>query len=235
MYRIDIRDASAAELEILRSNMSFFKPWLENFGCWAFIYITFAMGFVLFFHSIYSWSGHSFFPLGPLFICIPLLLTFYFGLLKHGQPALKVMRKLAIREYQEKKVEEIFIKTSSYAWDELGSLLFFSLAGKKVLLLNGKWLYNPGVYGAPMEKVDTRNEMKHINKLYEPFAFPSDEFVIVRTPVRKEVISIKAQGKYIAPLKQIYLFPHGLGGEFGQVEILEGSLEDLKQAVESKD
>lgn len=67
----------------------------------------------------------------------------------------------------------------------------------RTLLLQGQWLWDNEVFGAPFSNDDRRDEI--FNGLPEPHAFPSDHFVLTRMRRTGYTLGIRVLGRYIAP------------------------------------
>jgi hypothetical protein len=136
-------------------------------------------------------------------------------------------RRRAAQDAREKAVEEIRVVDPRVI--EIGlisdnePILAFDIGDNRILLLQGQWLREADTYGTEGPEGDPFEEF--INGLPAPHSFPSSEFTISRFPHSGEVLGIRVCGKYAAPEAEVEALK--LEYEFGDSEILDGSLDDV--------
>ena len=137
------------------------------------------------------------------------------------------LRKKAAKDEQESIVQEIHVVEPRVI--EIGlindnePILAFDIGDNKVLFLQGQWLRDAGTYGTDSPEADPFDEF--INGLPAPHSFPSTEFTVARFPQSGEVLGIRVQGKYAEPQAKVEALKPEF--EFGDSEILDGSLDDI--------
>ena len=96
-----------------------------------------------------------------------------------------------------------------------------------ILYLQGQWLYDPDIYGAP-PRDDEGDEL--FNGLPAPHSFPCSEFTITRLPHSGEVLRIQIVGNYLQPEPAVEALKSE--HEFQPSELFSGSIDDLVMVME---
>ena len=79
----------------------------------------------------------------------------------------------------------------------IGPNLAIELSDDAILYLQGHWLLDYTIYGAPFPEDDDGDEQ--FNGLPAPHSFPSTEFTLSRLPNSGEVLQICVVGEYLPP------------------------------------
>ncbi|MCA9024588.1 MAG: hypothetical protein KDA86_05210 [Planctomycetaceae bacterium] len=136
-------------------------------------------------------------------------------------------RKRVIEDREAGLIQEIRVSDARVV--EIGlisdnePILAFDIGHDKILFLQGQWLRYCTTYGAKALEGDPHEEF--INGFPEPYSFPSDEFIVTRYPNSGEVVGIRVAGSYLPPEAEIEVLKPQY--EFGDSEILDGSLDDI--------
>lgn len=102
-------------------------------------------------------------------------------------------------------------------------ILAFDIGDGKILFLQGQWLREDSIYGAPRQQGDP--EEQFLNGLPEPFSFPSTAFTVTRLPHSGRVTSIRVQGDYLPPERTVEALKREY--EFGDSELFDGAFDDI--------
>jgi len=108
--------------------------------------------------------------------------------------------------------------------------LAFDIGDGKILFLQGQWLWETHIYGAPLPPSDDSLE-EFINGLPAPHSFPSDAFEIERCPHSGDVMSIQVQGKYLTPLPGGDVIQPDPDYDFSDSILCDGTLDDVAGAL----
>ncbi|MFO0969290.1 MAG: hypothetical protein U0793_27350 [Gemmataceae bacterium] len=169
-------------------------------------------------HDVGRWVGGA---LGVL-IFIVALATFI--------PFERRKRRRAGGDAEVQMVEEIAVTDPAVISVELidnnEPILVFDIGADKLLLLQGQWLRDERIYGAPPRDAD---HVDFVNELPEPYSFPSTAFTVSRLPFSGRVLSIRVSGRYLAPAKAVEALRPEY--EFADSELLEGSLDKIAEAL----
>ena len=109
----------------------------------------------------------------------------------------------------------------------LEPVLAFDIGDDQILILQGQWLWDGGIYEAEPLIGDSYEEF--FNGFPEPNSFPSTEFMISRFPISGEVVRIRVSGAYMAPdeVRAELTSMH----DFGMSELIPGSFQDIPSAI----
>jgi hypothetical protein len=137
------------------------------------------------------------------------------------------LRRRAARDDHARIIQEIHVVNARVIELALISdnepILAFDIGDGKILYLQGQWLRDPNTYGAASLEGDPIEQF--INGLPTPHSFPSSEFTVSRFPHSGDVLGIRVVGAYAAPQAVVEALKPEL--EFGDSELLEGSLDDI--------
>jgi hypothetical protein len=157
--------------------------------------------------------------LGAAVMCVVVLVSFI--------PFERRRRQRAVRDQEAQMLQEIHVLDARAV--EIGlisdnePILAIDIGENKFLFLQGQWLRDPATYEAPGPEGDPDDQF--INGLPAPHSFPSSEFTVSRFPNSGEVLGIRVRGSYVAPQTVVEALKPEY--EFGDSELLDGSLEDI--------
>lgn len=143
----------------------------------------------------------------------------------------RVLRNQARKDAASRKVQVIAVTQPRVVqiayFDDQHPILCFDIGNNKVLLLQGRWLCDPGTYGVDQAGDD---DGESLNGLHGRHAFPNTEFTVERWPHSGIVLSIQTAGEPLRPEKTV----HGLKDEtlFADSQLFEGKLEDMEAILE---
>jgi hypothetical protein len=227
MYTLTTRPATKEETDAIVGNT---KAWIVNYGCAA----LFLGGAALSFGAIGGcvgdliseqagtigqWSGWG---LGAI-----ILVGFFIGF----SPVMRRAHRKALQDNAERVVEEITVTNPRVV--EIGlisndaPILAFQIDAGKLLFLQGQWLVQYDVYGAPPLDVDGPDDV--FNGLPPPHSFPSTAFTLRRLPHSGDVLGIRVQGEYLKPEKEVEALRPEF--EFAMSELLDGELDEIAAAL----
>lgn len=141
-------------------------------------------------------------------------------------------RKRAHKDLAEATIQEIAVTDARVieigAINDIEPIFVFDIGGGKLLYLQGQWLREESIYGAP--RVDGDPDGRFLNGLDAPYSFPSTSFTVVRLPNTGRVLSIRPSGTYLPPignpveaLRKEY--------DFGQSSVFDGDLESISEVL----
>lgn len=137
-------------------------------------------------------------------------------------------REKAARDVRRMQIQEIEVRTQRAAEivpsDENGPILAIDLSDK-ALILQGQWLYDNAIYGAPR----SRDDHDTFNSLPEPHAFPSTHFTITRLPKSGAVLAISVLGDTITPDTSDAVISQHLDPQ--ESRLLDATFDDLPGAL----
>jgi hypothetical protein len=141
------------------------------------------------------------------------------------------LNRLRRRLSEPEPVEVLEIRSSRVADIEApgstGPALCFQLEDGQVRLLYGQWLLEHSLYRAP-RPVDDGNQ-DHFNALDEPYAFPSDHFLIHRWRDEARPFWIEVRGRYLPPQESsVQIRP---AAKVRELELFPGSLDSLQAHI----
>lgn len=112
--------------------------------------------------------------------------------------------------------------------------LCFDIGEGKILLLQGQWILDRGVYvGASTKATETDDWDDRVNGLEEPFGFPSSKFSFTRLPISGDVLSVQVSGAYLEPLEINDAKIRDLH-RFQDSDFLVGSIDELAECIEAE-
>jgi hypothetical protein len=208
----------------------------DLYGCGV-LYVVFAGLSAYGLSQIFGFLGWLFSPtieyygkwfgvLLSMVLILPLLSMFW--------KAARKWKHLAELDLDSDVVEEIQVVTNRVI--EIGTegnadpILAIDLDDRKILYLQGQWLFDPHVYGAAGPENEPDQSGDFLNGLPGPYSFPSNNFTVVRLPSSGDVLRIAVSGDYLKPegvvegLKWAYVFPSSV--------ILDGRLDDIAEVLE---
>ncbi len=224
MHTINTRSPSDAEQQLVARRT---KPDFTSYGC---IIVLFAIVPAYMLGKLGGWLGGLISQEASTYgqwTGWLLSAVLFVSVLTLFLPYERRRRRSAARDDQAKIVQEIHVVEPRVV--EIGlindnePILAFDIGDNKILYLQGQWLRDYGTYGVDGPEGDPFDEF--LNGLPEPNSFPSSEFTITRFPNSGDVLSIRVAGKYAAPQAAVEALEPEY--EFGDSELLDGSLEDI--------
>ncbi len=219
-YRTTIRPPTPGELSIIRAEAS---PEWASYGCLFLFWLLPGLG-----APLVGWAFAG--RLGALVgagLAVGGLLT----LVRSFRHFEGKRQSRGRRDLADAQVECLEVVTADVVeLDPVGDndpALCFQIAPGTLLLLQGQWLREPSIYGAPENEDDPLDD--RLNGLPDPFSFPAAAFELVRLPHSGRVLSLKPAGAYVHP-RRVHGELLDLDRHPADSEILTGSLERPKDS-----
>jgi hypothetical protein len=228
-HRITSRSPTAEELQAMRAQT---KPSMASWGCLLVIWGVVPMTMLAFTGGLIArWLAPDRVVMGRLLGAIAgsLILAWFMRLYI---PHERRQRRIAAKDFDDLVVQEIAVRDPRVI--EVGlindhaPIVAMDIGDGKLLFLQGQWLIDLSIYGAPqMERKDDYEEF--LNQLPAPYSFPSSAFTILRLPHSGMVLHIRVEGAYVRPEKEVEALRREF--QFGDSELLEGELEQIADVL----
>lgn len=138
-------------------------------------------------------------------------------------------------DLENSQVEEILVIDADVVEISIDALeepaLVFRLDERRLLLLQGNWLFNGETYGADSDRSLDDMDPEFFNGLRTPHSFPSSSFVVTRFPLSRQIAAIRVDGEYVAPRTLRVKYAEKHCSVLSDCEIFPGTLHSLEQSL----